>query len=311
MGFCEFSGLDVSSTAPITAWQNGCFRAARAGRRKLLFGCMYEDAAIELRVFQPGGRIFCIASAGCTAMKLAAHHTVVAVDINPVQVAYVQERLGGAARFSVAAPNAFSPLRAPSGLSQDGTDEGWEHSSISTIRKEQILYWRRHLDTRRFRAAFSFLFSRLVLRSVYSAAFLNGLPPNFGTVLRTRMERCFALHPNRRNPYAHALLLGDMHSAPDAPELRQIQLRCADAADFLERQPAGSFTGFSLSNILDGANPVYAQRLIAAVQHAAAPGAMVVLRSFREPQCATETNHAAEDRAMLWGVVDVRQASAL
>ena len=43
-----------------------------AGRRKLLFGCMYEDAAIELRVFQSGGRIFCIASAGCTAMKLAA-----------------------------------------------------------------------------------------------------------------------------------------------------------------------------------------------------------------------------------------------
>ena len=48
-----------------------------------------------------------------------------------------------------------------------------------------------------------------------------------------------------------------------------------------------------------------------AVQHAATPGATIVLRSFREPQYATETNHAAEDRAMLWGVVDVRQASAL
>jgi hypothetical protein len=47
------------------------------------------------------------------------------------------------------------------------------------------------------------------------------------------------------------------------------------------------------------------------VKHAATPGATVVLRSFREPQYATKTNHAAEDRAMLWGVVDVRQASAL
>ena len=254
MGFCEFSGLDVSSTTPITAWQNGCFRAARAGRRELLFGCMYEDAAIRLRVFQPGGHIFCIASAGCTAMKLAARHTVVAVDINPVQVAYVQGASCGPARLSVAARNAFSVLLARSGLSQDGTNERYEHSSISTIRKQQILYWRRHLVTWRFRAAFSFLFSRLVLRSVYSAAFLNGLPPNFGTVLRTRMERCFALHPNRRNPYAYALLAGDTRFGSDNPALRQIEVRCAEAADFLERQPAGSFTGFSLSNILDGTN---------------------------------------------------------
>jgi hypothetical protein len=47
------------------------------------------------------------------------------------------------------------------------------------------------------------------------------------------------------------------------------------------------------------------------VQHAAAPGSLVVLRSFREPQPVARTNHAAEDRAMLWGVVDIRQASAL
>ena len=270
---------------------------------------MYEDAEIELRAFKPGGRIFCIASAGCTALTLAAHHTVVAVDINPVQVAYVQHRLAGGQvqRGSAERILAFARSLAPLA--------GWDRQRVRTFLDlddpaQQIVYWRRHLDTRRFRAAFSFLFSRLVLRSLYSAAFLNGLPPNFGTVLRTRMERCFALHPNRSNPYAHALLVGDMHSPPDGPDLRPIEVRCADAADFLERQPAASFTGFSLSNILDGANPLYAQRLFAAVQHAAAPGALVVLRSFHEPQCATQTNHAAEDRAMLWGIVDVRQASA-
>jgi S-adenosylmethionine:diacylglycerol 3-amino-3-carboxypropyl transferase len=268
---------------------------------------MYEDAAIELRVFQPGGRIFCIASAGCTAITLAAHHAVVAVDINPVQLAYVQRRLGKRAvqRGSAERILAFARTLAPIA--------GWNRRTMGTFLefddpKEQILYWRRHLDTRRFRAAFSFLFSRLVLRSIYSGGFLNALPPNFGSVLRTRMERCFCLHPNCSNPYAHALLLGQMPSAPDAPDVGNIQLRHADAADFLERQPAESFTGFSLSNILDGTNAAYARRLLAAVQHAASPGAMVVLRSFREPQCAMATNHAAEDRAMLWGVVDVRQA---
>jgi S-adenosylmethionine:diacylglycerol 3-amino-3-carboxypropyl transferase len=269
---------------------------------------MYEDSAIELRVFQPGGRIFCIASAGCTAITLAANHAVVAVDINPVQVAYVEQRLGGRAiqRGSAERILAFARSLAPLA--------GWNRRTVGAFLdlddpKQQILYWQRHLDTRRFRAAFSFLFSRPVLRSVYSAAFLDGLPPHFGTVLRTRMERCFARHPNRRNPYARSLLAGDMRSPSDRPDLRQIEVQCDDAADFLERQPAGSFTGFSLSNILDGTNTAYAQRLLAAVQQAAAPEAMVVLRSFREPQSWTEANHAAEDRAMLWGVVDVRPAA--
>jgi len=294
----------------MTAWQIGRFRAARAGSRKLLFGCMYEDAEIELRAFQPGGRIFCIASAGCTAMKLAARHTAVAVDINFAQVAYVQERLGGDVIQSGSAERILGFARTLGPLA------GWDRRRIRAFLdlddpEEQILYWRRHLDTWRFRAAFSFLFSRVVLRSVYSRPFLNGLPPDFGSVLRARMERCFALHPNRANPYVYALLLGDMPAAREAAEAPQVHLRCADAADFLERQPSASFAGFSLSNILDGANPAYARRLLAAVKHAATPAATVVLRSFHEPQSVSETDHAAEDRAMLWGVVDVRRASAL
>lgn len=269
---------------------------------------MYEDAEIELRAFQPAGRIFCIASGGCTAMKLASRHMVVAVDINPVQFAYVQERLGGAAIQYGSAERILAFARTLGPLA------GWHRRTLRIFLdlddpEQQTLYWRRHLDTRRFRAAFSFLFSRIVLRSVYSAAFLNVLPPNFGSVLRSRMERCFALHPNCNNPYAHALLLGEMASESKIPESR-IAVQCADAADFLERQPAGTFTGFSLSNILDGANPAYARRLLAAVKHAATPDAPVVLRSFGEPQYSTRTNHATEDRAMLWGVVEVRPASA-
>jgi hypothetical protein len=234
----------------------------------------------------------------------------VAVDINPIQLSYFQRRLSGASVQRGSAERILAFARTLGPLA------GWSKRTVGAFLdlddpKQQIFYWRRHLDTRRFRAAFGFLFSRAILRSVYSAAFLDCLPPNFGTVLRARMERCFALHANRRNPYAHALLLGEMRCAPGAPELQKIQFSCADAADFLEHQPVGSFTGFSLSNILDGTNPAYAQRLFAAVQHAAAPGAMVVLRSFREPQSWTRTNHAAEDRAMLWGVVDIRPASTL
>lgn len=301
--------MELNSTLPTTAWQSGRF-SARLGRSKLLFGQMYEDATIELAAFPSRGRIFCIASGGCTAMQLSADHDVVAVDLNPIQVGYVRRRLAGGPVELGAADRILVLGRSLAPL------VGWSKLRLREFLdledpKEQILFWRRYLDTRRFRIAFDLLFSRAPLRSIYSASFLNCLPRNFGTVLRGRMERCFALHPNRRNPYVRALLLGETPAAQRAVEIQAVELVCADAAAFLESQSAESFTGFSLSNILDGVNRSYERRLLAAVKHAAAPAAMVVLRSFREPELVAGTDHAAEDRSMLWGVVDVRPARAL
>lgn len=128
--------------------------------------------------------------------------------------------------------------------------------------------------------------------------------------MRKRMERCFARHPNRTNLYAHALLLGDVPFESASPEGKKIRAIHADAADFLEREPAGSYDGFTLSNILDGASVAYRQRLFAAVKHAAAPGAVVVTRSFGEPASDSSVNHAVEDAAMIWGAVAVEPATA-
>lgn len=304
--------MRTSLAAAETAWEHGRFDA-KPGAPKLLFGRMYEDAAIEREAFSPGGRIFSIASAGCTAMKLSATCDVVAVDINRTQLAYVERRLRGGAIECGTAERFLEFMRAFTPLL------GWSRSRLRAFVQlddppEQIAYWRRHFDTRRFRAAVDLLFASPALRAIYSTSFLQSLPANFGPVLRHRLQRGFAQHSNRENPYLGALLTGEaetaMHCVTKA-RFDQIELVHAEAADYLERQAAASFDGFTLSNILDGANSEYQRRLFAAVKHAGVPGAIVVLRSFSEPVVATRTNRAQHDRSMLWGIVDVKPALAL
>ncbi|HXX30237.1 MAG TPA: hypothetical protein VEJ89_05920, partial [Myxococcaceae bacterium] len=172
----------------------------------------------------------------------------------------------------------------------------------------QLAFWHEHLDTRRFRAGVDLLLSMTGLRHVYASPFLGVLPRRFGAVMRARMERCFRYHPNATNPYARALLLGD-YPAPARPR-QAAELLCADAAAYLESVPPGTFHGFTLSNVLDGAPPAYRTRLLMAVRRAAADGARLILRSFAEPEGLSPTNVAAEDRSMLWGCVHVTEATS-
>ena len=296
------------STA-VTLWERGRLDA-RVGPRQVLFGRMYEDASIELDAFRPGGRILCIASAGCTAMKLAPHHEVIAVDINPVQLTYAERRFDGDPGFRGRAERVMDFMRFIGPLA------GWRASRVREFVElddpaEQMDFWERHLNTWRFRASLDALFSVTALRSVYAPRFLDFLPKRLGSVMRGRMERCFSRHPNRTNPYARSLLLGELSSEPPPLQAKDVRLVHADAAGFLENEPPGSFDGFTLSNILDGVDDAYRQRLLAAVKRAATSDAVTVLRSFGDAEANSAANRAADDRSMLWGSVLVRPAAAL
>ena len=242
-------------------------------------------------------------------MRLAERHEVTAVDINPVQLAYAQARVGGAPMRLGSAERIVGMGRALlAGF-------GWRRATLAAFLAleqpaEQIAFWRRHLDTRGFRVATDALFSITWLRTVYAPPFLAFLPDRFGRVMRARLARCFATHPNRTNVYARALLGGELDQAPP-PRNAAIRFECADAAAYLEGCPPASFAGFTLSNILDGASNEYRTRLLAAVQRAATREAVVVLRSFAEPAGPTATNVAARDRSILWGIVDVKRVAEL
>jgi S-adenosylmethionine:diacylglycerol 3-amino-3-carboxypropyl transferase len=301
---------EQSATTP---WRAGRLDARR-GRQKLLFGRVYEDSAIERSAFPPGGKVFCIASAGCTALSLCSDHEVVACDVNPAQIDYVKRRLAGGGRERGSADKLMNLLRRLMPLA------GWSRRKVDAFLaldepEAQVSFLRNRLDTWRFRAGLKIVLSPLWLRGVYSPGLLAVLPPSFDAVLRRRMERCFALHPNRTNSYAHALLLGDDVNTGEAATLGaaspRVELVADDAASYLERCTASTFDGFSLSNILDGAGDAYRQRLFAAIRRVAKPGASVVLRSFGEPPPNLSTNHAERDRSMLWGIVDVRPVEAL
>jgi S-adenosylmethionine:diacylglycerol 3-amino-3-carboxypropyl transferase len=272
-----------------------------------MFGWTHEDSAIECAAFARRERAFCIAGGGCTALRLSSMgHRVTAVDINPAQVEYMRERSSGfpmregrIERLMRRGRSGFPAI----GWTRDRVREFLNFNDCAA----QMEHWKRALDNRRWRFALSTLLSPWLLRLLYAEPLLRALPPNFGAILRRRLERGFAAHANRDNPYAWRMLTGDAAFEAD-PGSHAMRLVCADAAEFLESSREGSFDAFALSNIGDGAGPQYVARLRKAIARAAAPGAMVVARSFREP-VSRRRNRSVEDRSLIWGTVDVRPVS--
>lgn len=287
------------------AWDSGDAKNAGSAYR-LIYGQMQEDAEVERRAFSGLGRVFCIASGGNTSLALAGEHEVVACDRNPVQLQYAQARSNGAM------PRRGDAERTLEMARQMAPMVGWRHGTLERFLRmsdvdEQAWFWRAELDTVLFRACCDVLLSHSAMRLIYVRRFLGCLPARFGAVMRARLARGFRTHANVSNPYARALLKGEMMDLPQ-PEDARLRFVLGDASAYLEACEPGSFDGFALSNILDGADESYAKRLAEAVRHAASARAKVVIRSFREPEPEMTTNEAERDRSLIWGVVDVRPA---
>jgi S-adenosylmethionine:diacylglycerol 3-amino-3-carboxypropyl transferase len=293
----------VLSNTPWAAGRLDCTNA----QAQLLFGRMHEDASLECEVFEQGGRAFCIGSAGCTAMALAQEgYRVTAVDINPAQIDYFKKRLAGMPAGEGHIDAMMQHLRRLLpwlGL----TSNKLEQFLMLEEPAEQLEFWMHRLSTVRMRLAMKWAFGKGRLKKIYDDRFLACLPDGFDSILWQRLCRGFGRHANRTNSYAWRLLLG--REAPGSVERKtagtQVDLVCADAAEYLETCPTNSFDAFSLSNILDGASGEYADRLWAAVHRAGKPGAVAVIRSLSQPKDADEAEWAARDRSLIWGAIGV------
>ena len=299
----------MSSATPDTAWRSGRLDG-RQGPPRVLFGRMYEDVRVERSAFARGGRVLCIASAGCTALDLARDHVVTAVDINATQIEYVHARLAGATPSRGSAESMMQLGRHAIALT------GWTRGRLLEFVElddpaVQLDFWRTKLDTRRFRWSLDLLLSRPILQTGYASEFVRFAPTELGRRMRARLERCIATHPNRTNPYLRGLLVGELPAAGTPRDATPITLYTADAAAFLESQPRESFDAYTLSNILDGATAAYRDRLFAAITRTATPDAIVVLRSFRESPRPSSYDRVADDRSILWGRVEVAPTAEL
>jgi S-adenosylmethionine:diacylglycerol 3-amino-3-carboxypropyl transferase len=290
-----------------TVWKSGRFDASKRNA-KLLFGQMWEDAAIECQLFAEAKSVFAIASAGCTSLVLARQGCqVLACDINPCQSNYVQRRAACGPMATGLADRLLMAFRFAASCVGITSSIRNEFASLCDP-VEQAIYWRSYFDLPRVRLLWRWLLSPRLLRSTYKPKFIQSLPDDFADVLWKRLERGFATHPNRDNPFAAQLLLGRNHRREGAP-CCNIETTCSDACDYLETCPPESFGALTLSNILDGATAEYAQRITKAVRRAAVPDGIAVLRSFSKPRTRAEAEWAARERSFLWGRVVVCRAS--
>lgn len=294
----------MKAAAPGTEAKSGCRRPA------LLFGTMYEDWTIESSLFSPGSRVFCIGSAGCTALALASRgHRVDVADANPAQIEYLQSRLSGSPARNGAADILRRRARATILRLGPPADEIRAFLMLDDP-AEQARVWKARLEDGPGNCLLDLLLSRPLLRLAHNRGYFDALPAGFAEILRGRFQRTIALHPNRSNPYLWRLLLGETSEPASAPITHPLRLFTADAAEYLEAAPPEFYDAFSLSNILDGVDETYARRLWQSVARAAKPGAGLILRSFQEPRCKEEKIRAAQDRAPFWGRLVYRRVFA-
>ncbi len=224
----------------------------------------------------------------------------------PQQILYAQARATGAPIREGAAERLLA--RARRLLPFLGWTESRRREFLSLCDpSEQVRYWRRTLDTPRWRMAVDTLLSAWLLGLAYASPFVACLPRHFGRHVRARLERAWANHPNYSNPYVWRLFLGENHLPVEPP------VACHSFCVCGRSHLLGDMRARELRRVL----AIQHRRRRATILRAALVQSRKVRRragrSRRHAQLRgvwgrAESNWAARDRALLWGAVHVNPA---
>lgn len=158
---------------------------------------------------------------------------------------------------------------------------------------EQRAVFAEHWDTRRWRATFRLLLNRAVMgRAYHPSFFAHATRMSFAEHFLALFRRTLTELPIATNYFFHHMLTGRYPGGALPPYLAGAGTRAfegigerlllVDGAieEQLSQVPAGSVTGFALSNIAEWHDEAGVERLFRAVLRASAPGATVVFRNF-------------------------------
>ena len=161
---------------------------------------------------------------------------------------------------------------------------------------EQRALFAREWDTRRWRALFTLLCNRLVLRNTYPSQFFAHVEnPSFALHFRGLAERAITELPVSSNYFLHQMLAGrypvdepdgvppylsDRGAAVVTSARERLALVDGSMTAYLRARPAGSVNAFALSNICEWMTPPDVDALLRQVLRTAAPGARLVYRNF-------------------------------
>ena len=160
--------------------------------------------------------------------------------------------------------------------------------------QQQREIWQNLANRKRFGALFSLALHPLILRAFYGKALRARLPLDLGKRVRHNIEHTLLELPIERNPYLISLLRGrlarDENNWPIAlrpdsfgpiqSRLDNLTLNCADATNWLNAQAEGSIDFFGLSNVVEAIEASSAEKLLRAVARAAAPDALICVRTI-------------------------------